>query len=57
MGLGALDKGFPTATPLWLKTTEAFGCNGTQAEKLACMRCEKMKYSFETLERTFCWQF
>ena len=43
MGLGALDKGL-SATPVWLKTTEALGCNGTQAEKLACMRCEKRIY-------------
>ena len=45
-GLGAMNKNFPTATPLWLKTTEAMGCNGTQAEKLTCMRCEKDIFIF-----------
>ena len=47
MGLGAMNKDFPTATPLWLKTTEAMGCNGTQAEKLICMRCEKIYFLFK----------
>ena len=56
MGIGALDKSFPTATPVWIKTTEALGCNGTQAEKLTCMRCE-MWISADSLLSIFKWNY